>query len=235
MGLITSGSSQVNAFTEGSMLCNMNYHIYHNEDVILTSFENYNYGKLGAQQFPWVANIGGTPVFTQSGKIVAIGNLNEAIGNSHLPNITQSGPLMLIVYQPANTLKAIATKAGLDLNVYLYWPTTQFDEEVIKDNWHFGRKDNNYIGIFSSNPLLFDEESNQMYNNNTVRQAWVVVVGTSTIYNNFNDFQILVSNGTKTNFELVEISSPGITNLFIATYEFQCSASLGPYNVSINW
>lgn len=235
LGIITSGSSKVDAFTEGSMLCNMNYHIYHNEDVILTSFENYNYGKLGAQQFPWVANIGGVPVFTQSGKIVAVGNLNEAIGNSHLPNITQSGPLMLIVYQPYDTLKALASKAGLDLNVYLYWPSKEFDEEVIKDNWHFGRKDNNYIGVFSSNPLLFDQESNQMYNNNTVRQAWVVVVGTSTIYNNFNEFQILVRNGTKTNFDLVEISSPGITNLFIPTYEFQCSASLGPYNVHINW
>jgi hypothetical protein len=235
MALITSGSGKVDAFTEGSMLCNMNYHIYHNEDIILTSFENYNYGKLGAQQFPWVANVGGVPVFTQSGKIVAVGNLNEAIGNSHLPNITQSGPLMLIVYQPYDTLKALASKAGLDLNVYLYWPSKEFDEEVIKDNWHFGRKDNNYIGVFSSNPLLFDQESNQMYNNNTVRQAWVVVVGTSTLYNSFNEFQILVRNGTKTNFDLVEISSPGITNLFIPTYEFQCSASLGPYNVHINW
>lgn len=233
--LIKSGSSQVSPLTEGSMLCNMKYHIYHNEDVILTSFENYNFGKLGAQQFPWVANVGGIPVFTQAGKIIVIGNLNEAVGNTHLPNITQSGPLMLIVYQPANTLKAIAGKAGLDLNVYLYWPSTQFDEEVIRDNWHFGRKDNNYIGIFSSNPLLLDKESNQMYNNNIIRQAWVVVVGTSTLYNNFNEFQILVINGTKTNFDLVELSSPSIFNFFIPNTEYQCSASLGPYNVSINW
>ena len=228
-------SNKFDAFTEGSMLCNMKYHIYHHDDVILTSFENYNYGKLGAQQFPWVANVGGVPVFTQAGEIIAVGDLDEAIGNSNLPNISQSGPLGLIVYQPDNLIKLIGEKGKLDLNVYLHWPLTDFDENTIKDNWYFGRKENSYVAIYSSNPLSVDSKTKQLYNNNTVRQSWVVIVGTSTQYSDFYEFQNIVIYGTKISFRLVEKNRPSISNWFVAEYEYDCSVSFGAYNVNIKW
>jgi hypothetical protein len=230
--LLASGSEQIDAFTTGSMLCDMKYHIYHHDDVILTSFEKYNYGKLGAQQFPWVANVGNIPIFTQAGKIIQVGNLNEAVGNSSLPWVVQSGPMALIAYQPDSIIKTMAEQANLDLRIYLQWPITLFDEQVVFDNWHFGRKGNNYIGVLSSNKLVVRNNGQEIFNNNTDRCGWVVIVGTSTQYADFNEFQQVLIYGVFASFKFVDKKS---NSFFSNEKEYQCKATFGPYSAIINW
>lgn len=233
--LLASASDKIDAFTEGSILCDMKYHIYHHDDVILTSFEKYNYGKLGAQQFPWVANVGNVPIFTQAGKIIQVGNLNEAIGNSNLPWIVQSGPMVLIAYQPDSIIKSLSEKANLDLNIYLQWPITLLDEQVVLDNWRFGRKGNNYIGVLSSHKLIERNNSEEIFNNNINRCGWVVIVGTSTQYADFNEFQQALIYGVNASFKLVDKKSTGFFSFLNNDKEYECKATFGPYSTFINW
>ncbi len=235
VSLLSSSSNKIQAFTEGSMLCNMKYHIYHHDDVILTSIENYNYGKLGAQQFPWVANVGNVPVFTQAGKIVQVGNLNEAIGNSSLPWVVQSGPMALIVYQPDSLLKKMSGRADLDLNIYLNWPLNLFDEQTEINNWHFARKENNYIGVLSSHKLVVRDGGDEIFNDNIDRCGWVVIVGTSSQYNDFIQFQQVLINGVYASFKLVDKKSTGFFSFLNNETEYVCEAKFGPYSATINW
>jgi hypothetical protein len=55
--------------------------------VVLSSFEMYNVGLQMYQQIPWMANIAGLPIWTQSG-----GGLTS---NSFAPAVRQRGPILV--------------------------------------------------------------------------------------------------------------------------------------------
>jgi hypothetical protein len=109
--------------------------LYKHNYYSLSCIENYNRGNLGAQQFPWVANVGGISVFTQSGRISTFGDLPEAIGNSHLPCVKQQENVLMAMYNPSELMKKTSSKSKLDLKVYLNW--SGFDNELrfINNNW----------------------------------------------------------------------------------------------------
>jgi hypothetical protein len=58
-----------------------------NGKIILSSFEMYNVGLQLYQQTPWMANIAGLPIWTQSG-----GGLTS---NSFAPAVRQRGPILV--------------------------------------------------------------------------------------------------------------------------------------------
>ncbi len=192
----------LDAFVEGSDLRNVKYNIYNTGDYCLTSLENYNRGKMGAQQCPWMANVGGVPVFTQAGKIAAsLGatELHETIANTHLPGVYQKRNVALIMYQPFDMLK----KAFSDLAVYLYWDASRFDETTVSANkrWLFACKGNSYIGVYST-------EMNDGYvNKNENQQGWVVILGNKLAYDSFAKFVTDVTNNAKISFSLKKTKS----------------------------
>ena len=204
--ILVSTTDSFTAFTEGSDLRNATYHIYNNGNYCLTSVENYNRGKMGAQQCTWIANVNGVSVFTQSGKISGVGDLKEVISNTHLPCIKQIKNIAMIVYQPYEMLKTSLVK--LDMNVYLFWNSSEFDEEyrMTQNKWIFGRKNNAYIAIFSTS--MKEDSNKNIYNNDSDKQGWITILGDNTQYIDFKNFYNDIINNAK-----IEFSMKGTKNI----------------------
>lgn len=209
MMVSTANNDTFSLLTEGSPLCNIKYHIYNNNYYSLTSIENYNKGKLGAQQFPWVANVGGVSVFTQSGKISTIGDLNEVIGNSHLPYIKQQSNIIMAMYNQDDIIKKLISyfKIKIDLNVYLKWNNFDNEFKFVKNNWFFGEKITNnkkvYIAVYSSNGIKLNSVSNDIYNDSD-RQGWVAILGDDDEYNSLTTFKDIILKDCIVNFKVLK-------------------------------
>ena len=65
--------------------------------LCLSSFEDFNVGDAGFQQQPWIANLDGIGVWTESG-YVGGGVMNFNMTNSHSPKIVQKGELLVCSY-----------------------------------------------------------------------------------------------------------------------------------------
>ncbi len=200
--ILKSSVNKFKAFTDCSDLTNISYHIYNNGNYSLTSLERYNRGKMGAQQLPWIANLSGSSVFTQSGKVSAMGNLDEASGNSHLPCIQQVKNVLLMMYQPYDLIKTYAKSANLDLNVYLSLNRTEFTTLLQNKNWIFARKNELYIAIYST--TLKVDAQNNYYNDNTGNQGWVIIMGSAQEDQSFENFQNQILTKSTIQFKVVK-------------------------------
>jgi hypothetical protein len=200
--LLKSSVNTLKAFTDCSDLTNISYHIYNNGLYSLTSLEGYNRGKMGAQQLPWIANVNGCSVFTQSGKVSSVGNLDEATGNSHLPCIKQIKNVLLMMYQPYDLLKTYSKSANLDLNVYLYVNHAGFNSVIQNKNWIFARKDDAYIAIYST--TLKKDNENNYYNDNTQNQGWIIILGSVNEDQSFENFQNQILTKSSVQFKVVK-------------------------------
>ncbi len=185
--VLKSTSSTLKAFTDCSDLTNINYNIYNNGNYSVTCLENYNRGKMGAQQLPFIINLDGAPIFTQSGKVSSLGDLKEANSNSHLPYVKQEKNVALVMYQPYDLIKSSAKAANLDLTVYLYLNSNDVDEIVQNKNWLFVKKNNSYASIYST--TLKKDSLNNYFNDNTSQQGWIFILGNSSEYTDFKTFQ----------------------------------------------
>ncbi len=209
--LLKSSTKTLKAFTDCSDLTNISYHIYNNGTYSLTSLENYNRGKMGAQQLPWIANLGEVSVFTQSGKISSVGNLDEANANSHMPYIKQIKNMAMIMYQSYDLIKTSAKSANLDLTVYLYLDSTKLNQVVQNKNWIFANKEDSYIAIYST--TLKKDSNNNYYNDNSNQQGWMVILGDSSQYNNFDHFQNDILKNVNIQFKIVDPSGSILSKL----------------------
>ncbi len=64
--------------------------------LILSSFDKYNVGLCGFQQMPWMANVGGVGVWSQSGSASSLGLFE--VTNLFSPSVSQSNSLLVAVY-----------------------------------------------------------------------------------------------------------------------------------------
>ena len=201
--LLVSATNKFKAFTEGSPLCDINYHIYNHNYYTLTSMENYNRGKLGAQQLSWIANVGGVSVFTQSGSISTFGDLHEAIGNSHLPCVKQMKNVMLVMYNPYDLLVSTSSASKLDMTVKLKWGEFDNEYRMVDKRWYFGEKISNgvssFIAIYGSAGITEDASKN-IYNKEPM-QGWAVIMSDENEYKNLDAFKNYVVKNAKVSFK----------------------------------
>jgi len=220
--VISCASKTFSDFSDGSPLCDVKYHLYNHNYYSLTSIENYNRGNLGAQQFPWVANVGGISIFTQSGRISTFGDLPEAIGNSHLPFVKQQENVVMAMYNPSKLMKKTTSKSKLDLNVYLNW--IGFDNEVrfINNNWFFGEKmtngNNVFIAVYSSSGVK--EDANKCIYNDAEKQGWAAIVSDNTEYKDLTTFKEYVLNNCIVSFKENKSKNPFYRLLSINSYYY---------------
>ncbi len=203
LSMMSTVSDNIDAFVEGSDLRNVVYKIYRKPEYTLTCLENYNRGKMGAQQCPWIANVGGVPVFTQAGKIAAsLGatELHETVANTHLPCVLQSKNVALIMYQPY----AMLSKAFDDLKVYLYMDKSRFDQVIVEKYWIYGRKGRSYIAVYTTEMTCGAE---CIYNKNEKQQGWVVILGDADEYTTFELFVENVRLSAKVSFSINKTKS----------------------------
>ena len=96
-GLTDRLSHSYQAWTTGQCYIGIKLNVYKHDELLLTSFEKFNGGTCGFDQLPWIANIDGIGVWTQSGK----GSENVGgfdVTNTHTPHVSQKGHILVAAY-----------------------------------------------------------------------------------------------------------------------------------------
>ncbi len=174
--------------SKSSLLCGEDIAIFKHNSITLSSIQDYWKGKLGYQQFPCVANVGTTAVYVASGQVDSTWNAGGGSNNNeHLPYVKQKKNIALLMYRPEPKPDILPYTHN---EVALRWATNDFDQVVYDSLWIIGRQQNRFAAVrryctdyISGVPAC---------NYNTDGQAWVVVVGDSTMYGSFSNFQTIV-------------------------------------------
>ena len=98
-----------------------------NKKIVLSSFENFNVNLRSFQQNPWMANIAGVPLWTQSG---SLGKKIIPCINDFCPSVTQKGNLLLAVYATPQHRDGIISRLFSNNMTYITWPRHYFEAEI---------------------------------------------------------------------------------------------------------
>lgn len=175
------------AISYSSLNCKADIAIFRKNSVALTSNQDFWKGKVGYQQFPCVATVGTTAVFPASGQVKADWqNRSSNHANEHLPYVEQSHNVALLMYWPEKPNIFLKSE-----DVALHWDDNDFDEIRTDSLWLLGRQDENYVAVRRT---CTGQISGQ-YACSPVNpgQSWVVVVGDSSMYTDFNNFESIIS------------------------------------------
>ena len=176
--------------TYGTPISGHDLRIFKNNSVALMSIADLFKGKVGFQKYPIAATVGTTAVHVQSGEVnLNWGDRDPNVQNTHLPHVEQKSNLALIMYRPEPVPSLVDLFAGDlfgDKHVSLYWDDAAFDEIVENGNWLLGRQNENYVAVRRS----CTEQINTWWACDTDKgQTWVIMVGDSSMYGNFGNFQ----------------------------------------------
>ncbi|TNF25569.1 MAG: T9SS type A sorting domain-containing protein, partial [Bacteroidetes bacterium] len=173
--------------------CGASVAIYKDDEVVLTSIQDYWKGKIGFQQWPIAANIGGTAVYTASGRVEPDWtDRNTSNFNEHLPYIAQQSNVALVMYRPQRVFPILPF---VNKDVALHWIEDDFDTVEESGNWLFGERNGNYIAVRRA---CVGEINGVRACETDGGQTWVFAVGNSNRYGSFSDFQALANNSTFT-------------------------------------
>lgn len=173
--------------------CGASVAIYKDDEVVLTSIQDYWKGKIGFQQWPIAANIGGTAVYTASGRVEPDWTYrNTSNFNEHLPYIAQQSNVALVMYRPQRVFPILPF---VNKDVALHWIEDDFDTVEESGNWLFGERNGNYIAVRRA---CVGEINGVRACETDGGQTWVFAVGNSNRYGSFSDFQALANNSTFT-------------------------------------
>jgi hypothetical protein len=111
----------------------MNLYKRPNHGLITSSFSLYNPHYCGFQQLPWIINLKGIPIWSQSG----LGSESIAgfgIHNTHNPAVQQVNDIMLVSYlAPSSLINSLIIRNLFSYKVRLFWPFPLFDRHIIKE------------------------------------------------------------------------------------------------------
>lgn len=188
-------SQNLSCISQSSVICGQNVAIYKHHSVTLSSIQDFWKGKVGFQQYPCVANVGTTAVFTATGEPVADwGERHADAQNTHLPYVAQHKNIALLMYRPEKTPELIGPQFGFK-EVALHWRDSDFDEIAEDSLWLLGRQNQGYVAVRRTCTDYI----------NGVRAcpvdkgaSWVIMVGDSGLYGSFDNFKNTVHNSTFT-------------------------------------
>lgn len=174
------------ASSMSTVICGQQAAIFKSNSVTLSSLQNFWPGKLGFQQYPAVAAIGTTAVYTGSGTVKqGWDDRKSDNANEHLPYATQKNNVVLLMYWAEENNILLSSK-----DVALHFRDTDFDEVRNDSLWLFGRQGNGYVAVRRPCLGVID---NVRACQNDVGQTWVIVVGDSAMYGDFDNFEDVVT------------------------------------------
>jgi hypothetical protein len=188
-------SQALSCISQSSVICGQDIAIYKHHSITLSSIQDFWKGKVGFQQYPCVANVGTTAVYTASGNITPDWELrNDNNENIHLPYVAQKKNLALIMYRPESTPDIIGPEFD-STDVSLHWRTGDFDEVSEDSLWLLGRQDEGYVAVRRN---CLNTISGLSACPTVGGQSWVIMVGDSGLYGDFTNFKNIVHNSTFT-------------------------------------
>jgi hypothetical protein len=183
-------ANTLSCMSKSTVISGQDVAIFKNNSITLSSVLDFWKGKVGYQQYTCVANVGTTSVFTASGPVKADWNSRSPDNqNIHLPYVEQKKNVALIMYRPEYVPDFLGSIYS-NKDVALHWIDNDFDEVTNDNLWLLGRQENNYVAVRRSclgtiNSLRACETNNG--------QTWVIVVGDSSMYGSFNNFQNIIN------------------------------------------
>ena len=127
-------------------------------DYILSCAQDFRKGRMGYQQHPWTASLGGKAViFTTNPASPEYNNRpNNWAGNLTLPRAVQHENVLFCLYR-------IEPDFVDYLYSHIYFPKHEMDEVMEKDGWIFGRRGNGYIAVYSLLPGYWEKKDPAMF------------------------------------------------------------------------
>ncbi len=180
-------SESLSCISKSSVICGEEVAIYKQNSVTLSSVQDFWKGKVGFQQFPCVANVGTTAVMTASGEVkYDWESRSDNNANEHLPYVKQKKNMALLMYRPEPTPPLLGFTHK---QVALFWKNSDFDEVLADSLWLLGRQENSYVAVRRS---CIGEIDSVIACETGGGQTWVIIVGDSSLYGSFNNFQNVV-------------------------------------------
>lgn len=178
--------------SKSSVISGQDIAVFKYGGVTLSSAQDFWPGKVGYQQYPWMANVGRTAVYAASGPPEPdwyLRSRNNA--NAHLPYVKQAHNVALIMYWPEEEPSLFHALLGIDdPTVSLHFRDSDFDEVAEDSLWLLGRQGGNYVAVRRN---CADTINGIRACNPPAGQAWACVVGDSGMYGSFANFQNLIS------------------------------------------
>ncbi len=127
-------------------------------DYILSCAQDFRKGRMGYQQHPWTASLGGAAVvFTTSpATLEYAGRPNRWAGNLFLPRAAQHENVLFCIYR-------IQPDFVDYLYSHLYFPRAEMDEYTEKYGFLFGRRGNAYIAVRSLEPAYWEKKDPALF------------------------------------------------------------------------
>lgn len=184
---IQSLAESASAISKSSVICEENIYMFKNNGVTLSSAQDFWKGKVGYQQQPCAANVGRTAVLTASGKVKAVWeDRSDNNLNNDLPYVKQKKNVALLMYRPESKLPILSYS---NPEVSLFWKDADFSQIVEDSLWLLGRVDESYVAV---RRYCIDTMNGIRMCPVAEGQSWVIMVGDSSMYGSFSNFQNVV-------------------------------------------
>ena len=189
VSLVPSIASQLGVASYSSILCSDTLKVFKHNSITLSSVQNYWPGKWGYQQYPCVANVENTAVYTASGQVAYDFNNRSATNqNDNLPYVKQVSNVALLMYRPEPKPSVLGQS---DSTVSLHFYNGAFDEVRTDSMWILGRVHSNYVGVRRA---ALTQKDSLWIADKPKAQSWVIIVGDSAMYGSFNNFQTVIDS-----------------------------------------
>ncbi len=129
----------------------VNIYTYKTPDYILSCAQSFRPGRMGYQQHPWTACLGGRALIYTNNPASEnfYSRPNKLAGNLILPRAAAHNNVVLSIF-----------RINADFVDYLYsqcyFPQGEFDEVIEEGKWLFGRKDDAYVAVYSLNDARWE-------------------------------------------------------------------------------
>ena len=182
-------ANSLSCISKSGGLFEANIAIFKNHSLTLSSILDFWKGKVGFQQYPCVANVGTTAVYTGSGEVMPYWpDRNPNSQNVHLPYVEQHNNISLIMYRPEVVPDLLGANYA-NKDVALHWQDADFDEVVEDSMWILGRQQESYVAVRRA---CIGEINTVRACPTTDGQTWVIMVGDSSMYTSFTNFKNVV-------------------------------------------
>jgi hypothetical protein len=166
---------------------------YRTKDYLLSSVQDFRAGEMGDCELVWQACLGPNALVFTNHPAYSVDqeHLQPGFwsGNRSLPRVAQWEDVLIAIYQLQANDRMGFTHA--------YFPTTNFDEYVLRDGWAFARTAEGYLALTASNEISMVRHGStamrelRAYGQETI---WLCQMGSTLEDGTFEAFQQKVLN-----------------------------------------
>jgi hypothetical protein len=166
----------------------VNLATYRTADYMLSSAQDYRAGEPGSREHVWQATLGPDAVVfanhPASASEADVRQANYWRGNKVLPRVAQWKDVLVAVHNAP-----LEEWPGF---THAYWPTYDFDEQVLRDGWAFARTGTGYLALTAAQGLTLMHRGPGAFHelrSDGPANTWLCMMGREATDGSFGEFQ----------------------------------------------